>query len=402
MLMKKQLAILTISAALIATAAADMEFRSSSDIQVYSPFNLNTNEIRNLAAPDADGNAKDKDALNVGYGDTLYLERNGDTLEGRLFANGNNITGLDSPKADSDAATKGYVDTEVNSVSGMQNLSEVLTEGNVANQTIDMDSNKIVDLGTPSVSGDVVDVGYLQGNYVAQRGGRLTGDININGNNLRNTAEIRGQNNANDSIVFTSSNIEFTQENSGETKVLTIGQSGNLTVSGSIDANSSKIVDVSDPDNSRDAATKGYVDTEVKGAAGNLSEVLERGSTANQSIDMDSNDIVNLEDPDKSFDAVNRNWTIGRFVERSGDSVNGSIDMLSHDIQNLQDPDSSQDAATKSYVDSEVSGSAGNLSEVLEQGSTANQSIEMSGNDINMSGGNITTGSNEMCLGDSC
>lgn len=240
--MKKIILLLTVLM-LTWTVSADMEFRSSSQIDVYSSFNMNNNIISNVGDPQ-----DDSDALTEGYANQLYLMRSGDSIDGNLDMQGNRILNVPSPSNGTDAVNKNYVDNEVSTASGVQTLSEV----------------------------------------------------------------------------------------------------------------------------------------------------LEEGSTANQSINMDSNRIRNLPSPDASGDAVPESYTLNFLNRSSGDSINGSIDMLDHDIKNVADPDSAQDAATKSYVDSELSSSTGNLSQVLDKGNSAE------GKNINMSGGNITSGSSEMCLGDSC
>lgn len=71
------------------------------------------------------------------------LNINGNTID---MGNGN-LTGLKSPNADSDAATKGYVDGKTGGTEGLQNLKEVLGQGSTANQSINMDGNNVTSNG---------------------------------------------------------------------------------------------------------------------------------------------------------------------------------------------------------------------------------------------------------------
>ena len=102
---------------------------------------------------------------------------------------------------------------------------------------------------------------------------------------------------------------------------------------------------------------------------------------------------------------------------------NGNLYMNSNQIVDVADPTSAQDAATKNYVDNEVSsaGAPEDLSTTLEAGNTANQSIDMSGNNVDnvnqisgdsaavkvsnnldVQGNSVTSSSGEMCIGNAC
>jgi len=180
--MKKQLTILAISLGLVASVGADMEFRSSNPIDVYNQFDMNSNSITNLADP-----GSDSEALNQGYADGRYLMRNGDTLQGNLDTDGNEIINLPTPDANSDAATKAYVDNEVSGIEGSQDLSDVLAEGSTANQSVNLGSNKITNLATPSASSDAVTVGYANSNYFdRENGDSVNGSIDLLNNDIKN------------------------------------------------------------------------------------------------------------------------------------------------------------------------------------------------------------------------
>jgi hypothetical protein len=72
------------------------------------------------------------------------------------------IQNVSSPSATSDAATKGYVDTAVSGVS--RTLTQVLTAGNSAgSSTINMNSNKITSLTTPTDANDAANKTYVDG-----------------------------------------------------------------------------------------------------------------------------------------------------------------------------------------------------------------------------------------------
>lgn len=114
------------------------------------------------------------------------------------------------------------------------------------------------------------------------------------------------------------------------------------------------------------------------------SEIISTGSelVLDTSIDMNGGNITGVGDPSGSNDVLNLGHANTLYFQRSGDVMKGNIDMDGYQILNLPNPSSSSEPATKGYVDSEVQniGSGSNLSEVLEKGAKANQTIDMENN----------------------
>lgn len=259
--MRKKL-FLTLTITLLASlAAADMEFRSSSPIDVYSQFNMHSNPIVNLEDPDADGDAKDSDALNLGYANSLYLQRTGDTFEGNLDMDGYRIQNLPTPAADSDAATRGYVDSQIGSTSGSQNISQVLDEGNLANQSINMGDNDITNLATPDADSDAVNRGYVMDNYLNRNSDSMNGYIDMNGNAIRNAGTIESP-----------------------------------LISGQLDLNSSKIVNVSQPENPGDVVTLEYFNSQDSEGSDNQTLSVEKVNGEDTNITIDNGNTVTVND----------------------------------------------------------------------------------------------------------
>ena len=77
-----------------------------------------------------------------------------------LAMGGNKITGLGAPTASTDVATKGYIDTEISTVNTSIGAALPLTGGTMAG-AIAMGTNKITGLGTPSATGDAATKGYV-------------------------------------------------------------------------------------------------------------------------------------------------------------------------------------------------------------------------------------------------
>jgi hypothetical protein len=186
------------------TAAQDAATKAYVDTEI-SGINVNdadastTNEIQNLSQVLTQGNN----------------------------AGGTKITNLGAPSVNSDATTKAYVDgaisginvddADANATNEIQNLSQVLTQGNDAGGTI------ITNIGAPSVASDATTKAYVDG--------AISG-INVDDADANATNEIQNL-----------------------SQVLTQGN----------DAGGTIITNIGAPSANSDAATKSYVDTEISG-----------------------------------------------------------------------------------------------------------------------------------------
>ena len=84
---------------------------SNTSIRTYTDTTYETKAVA-LAANTAQNNLIN-DRIQVANAATLFVNVSGDTMSGALAMGSNKITGLGTPTATADAATKSYVDTEV-------------------------------------------------------------------------------------------------------------------------------------------------------------------------------------------------------------------------------------------------------------------------------------------------
>ncbi|MFT4893049.1 MAG: hypothetical protein ACI8Z7_000844 [Candidatus Nanohaloarchaea archaeon] len=141
----------------------------------------------------------DGDTLSVAWSDANDLDSNGNIEPSTdLDLNNNNLTdtGRGNVTIGQDLKVYGKVWTpgegggSGSGITGSQNLSQVLAEGNVANQSIDMDNNQIENIANPTASNDAMTKGYADSNYLNRDGsGFMQGDLDLNGYNITDETE---------------------------------------------------------------------------------------------------------------------------------------------------------------------------------------------------------------------
>ena len=159
----------------------------------------------------------------------------------------------------------------------------------------------------------------------------------------------------------------------------------NLVINGTVDFNTAVLTDLGSPSNSTDAATKGYVDTEITnligGAPGALDTLNElaaalnddasfnstittsiatklplAGGTMTGAIAMGSNKVTGLTNGSASGDAVNKGQ-LDTMLPLAGGTMTGNIAIGSNVITSSANPTDDTHLARKAYVDN-VLGSA--------------------------------------------
>ena len=99
------------------------------------------------------------------------VDSTGGTMTGELDMSTNKIVNLGTPTANADAATKAYVDTA--------DALKVAKAGDTMSGALAMGSNKITGLGTPTASADAATKGYVDGVALAAIPDGDKGDITV-------------------------------------------------------------------------------------------------------------------------------------------------------------------------------------------------------------------------------
>jgi len=113
----------------------------------------------------------------------------------------------------------------------------------------------------------------------------------------------------------------------------------NLVINGTVDFNTAVLTDLGSPVSSTDAATKGYVDTEISNLIGGAPAALDT-----------LNELAAALNDDAAFNTTITN-SIATKLPLAGGTMSGAIAMGSNKITGLGTPTAGTDAATKAYAD---------------------------------------------------
>lgn len=148
----------------------------------------------------------------------------------------------------------------------------------------------------------------------------------------------------------------------------------NLVLNGTVDFNTARLTDIGTPINSSDAATMGYVQTQItnliNGAPAALDTLAELATALND---------------DAAFNTTITN-SIATKLPLAGGTMSGAIAMGTNKITGLGDPTNPQDAATRSYVLAQAG------SGLPTSGGTMTGNIALSGNLVTGSGTPVASG----------
>lgn len=184
---------------------------------------------------------------------TNYIKRDGSvSMTGKLNMGFQKIENIGYPSQNMDGASKLYVDTEI-------------TQINTIWDDLNMTNHKITNLLDPTSAQDGATKNYVDthasGNYLPLSGGVMAGDITM-GTNL---------------IFFDTLQNNYIGQTIGGIKLVS---NGSIQLDGPLDMaqiGTNAIINVSDPQNAQDAATKNYTDTYVTGQLSTKQDLLTNG-----------------------------------------------------------------------------------------------------------------------------
>ena len=316
-------------------------------------YDMNNKKLTNVGAPSANTDAATK----------KYVDENssGSATTSRLTVDSNidmndryRITNLITPQDSKDPATKYYVDNTFLDRDGSYPM-----KGN-----LNMDNNKIVGLATPTSNTDAATKKYVDDSKVDGRDflkldgtRKMTGVLDMGFHRLANIDDPIGPQDA--MPVYYSAKF--------------LNLDGSYKMKNNIDMNNNKIINLKPPTSDTNAATKKYVDDSIPNTS---SFIKKDGSVAmTGNLDMNNNEIKNIPAPNGPKQPTPLAFTDLKYLHVAGtNKMTNNLNMDNKKIINLRPPTSNTDAATKKYVDDNTG--APDLSDYLEKDGT----VTMTGN----------------------
>lgn len=264
----------------------DNSSSSTSELTIDSNIDMKDQyRILNLKSPlDADEPATKQ------YSDSTFLDREGGIMSGNIDMNNNRIYNLPNPTGNRQPiplVTGDFKYLQVNGTNKMLNH-------------LNLDNKKIYALATPTADTDAATKKYVDDNsgnvdlspYFKKDGSvAMTGNINMNNNKIDNIPQP------------TSNNQPVTRIYANSNYLLL---NGFIPMKGNLKMGNFKITGVGTPTADTDAATKKYVTDSIP----DLSDYLEKDGTVAMTgnLNINGKKIINLNNPSSITDATNKNY----------------------------------------------------------------------------------------------
>ena len=321
--------------------------------KMLGALNMDNRRVENIA-PARHGQS---DAVSSLHLNNFYFDLN--TNDGKIEAQNpidmkdQKISNLAEGTDNSDAITKHQLETGLAPKADKTELSNYLKkDGSIAlTNNLDLGDNKIVNVKEATSGTDAVNFTQLNNElyrYLHESGGNMTGDIRMNNNSIYGIGNVENDTSAvNRKYV----NDELDKKPNTDTVVL---RDGSQTMTGNLDMNNQRIINVANPISETDVVNRRYFETHVNNI--DLSDYLKRDGTVSMTgnLDMSLNKIINCGQPTGARDVTNKAYVdseVGKTLKLDGSGVMTSVlDMNNQRIINLGNATHNQDAITLKQV----------------------------------------------------
>ena len=327
--------------------------------KMLGALNMDNRRVENIA-PARHGFS---DAVSSLHLNTFFFDLN--TNDGKIEAQNpidmkdQKISNLAEGTDNSDAITKHQLETGLAPKADKTELSNYLKkDGSIAlTNNLDLGDNKIVNVKEATSGTDAVNFTQLNNElykYLHESGGDMTGDIRMNNNRIYGIGNVENDTSAvNRKYV----NDELDKKPNTDTVVL---RDGSQTMTGNLDMNNKRIINVTNPISETDVVNKRYFETHVNNI--DLSDYLKRDGTVSMTgpLDMGDRKIIDCGQPTGTRDVTNKAYVdsevgkkpdINQVILRDGSNTMTSVlDMNNQRIINLGNATHNQDAITLKQV----------------------------------------------------
>ena len=223
------------------------------------------------------------------------------TADGNYDMNKKKLTNVGAPSANTDAATKKYVD---DNSSGSFDDSSLLKKDGSRRMTgnLNMDSNRIYNLSAPTGPKQPTPLAFTDLKYLHVTGtNSMSNNLNMNNKKINHLAPPIDLNDATNKKYVDDTLLLNNVAMSNYLK-----KDGSVAMTGNLNVGSKKIVGLATPTSDTDAAIKKYVDDNA--GSPDLSDYLEKDGTVAMTgnLNINNNKIINLSKPTQDNDAVTK------------------------------------------------------------------------------------------------
>ena len=259
------------------------------------------------------------------------------TTDGNYDMNKKKLTNVGEPSANTDAATKKYVD---DNSSGTPTTTRLTVDSN-----IDMkNSYRITNLSTPLDGKEPPTKDYVDNTFLDRDGSYpMKGNLNMDNNRIFNLPAPNGGNQPTP-LAFT--DLKY------------VARDGSSTMTNNLNMDNKKIINLRPPTSNTDATTKKYVDDSIPDTS---SFIKKDGSISmTNNLNLGSKKIVSLATPTSNTDAATKKYVddnagspdLSDYLEKDGTvAMTGNLNLNNNKIINLSKPTQDNEATTKDYVD---------------------------------------------------
>ena len=311
---------------------------SSSGLTVNSNIDMKDRyRILNLKQPsDADEPATKQ------YADSKFLDRNGSkTMIGNLDLNNNKIVNVGLATANKDAVNIAYLKSNIIYRDGTNPMTNNLRMNNFGITGLK---------ATPDNAQDATSKNYCDNKFYPRDGSvALTGDLNIAGHRIKNLRSPR------------ESNEVATKKYVDDSVSPYLRKDGTVSMTGNLNMGNKSITGLFGPNNLTDAATKHYVDDSISKSSPDLSDYLEKDGTVTMTgnLNLGSKKIINLATPTLNTDAATKKYVDdkpsgGDFKKDGSVAMTGNLNMATNRIISLADPINPEDVTNVSWVKNQI------------------------------------------------
>ena len=249
------------------------------------------------------------------------------TADGNYDINKKRLTNVGAPSANTDAATKKYVDDNTSSGGSSSSLT--------INSNIDMkDRYRILNLKSPRDADEPATKQYSDNKFLDRDGSRtMIGNLSMNNNKITSLKTPSSNNDAATKKYVDDSGSPF------------LKLDGSKKMTGILDMNNKTIKNIPNPTASDQAVNLEFLGSKVLFPDGR--------SAMHSEIKMGGNRITGLNStPNNPQEATSKHYVDTTFYKRDGTvALSGDLNIAGHRKKNLRTPRENSEVTTKKYVD---------------------------------------------------